>query len=126
MALDRLVSVSDCEGFARARSGIGKASTLRLSDGTGTLVHLTIAGTDDTAIEPSSDLFRNLRLALQRFSDPALPVQVAVRELVLLVIAAGVAVHPDHHGRGRGRGAGRPSRPLPLRRPRPRPGRPPG
>jgi predicted phage baseplate assembly protein len=95
VALDRLVSVSDYEDFARARAGIGKASALRLSDGARTLVHLTIAGTDDVPVEPSSDLFRNLRLALQRFGDPAQPVRVAVRELVLLVVAASVRVEPD-------------------------------
>jgi predicted phage baseplate assembly protein len=95
LALDRLVSVSDYEDFANARAGIGKASALKLSDGIRTLVHLTIAGTDDLAIEPSSDLFRNLRLALQRFGDPAQPVRVAVRELALLVVAASVRVETD-------------------------------
>jgi predicted phage baseplate assembly protein len=96
LALDRLVSVADYEDFARARAGIGKASARRLSDTTATVVHVTVAGGDASRLEASSELVGNLRLALHDFGDPALPVRVAVRELVLLVIAAGVRVHPDH------------------------------
>jgi hypothetical protein len=97
MALDRLVSVRDYADFARTFAGIGKASAARLSDGQRQLVHLTIAGADDIPIADSSDLYRNLRHALHLASgDPHLPLQLAVRELLLLIIVAGVHIHPDY------------------------------
>jgi hypothetical protein len=97
MALDRLVSMQDYADFARTFAGIGKASATRLSDGQRQLVHLTIAGADDIPIADSSDLYRNLRHALHLASgDPYLPLQLAVRELLLLVIVAGVHIHPDY------------------------------
>jgi hypothetical protein len=97
MALDRLVSVQDYADFARTFAGIGKASAVRLSDGQRQLVHLTIAGAEDIPIAESSDLYRNLRHALHLASgDPHLPLQLAMRELLLLVIVAGVRIHPDY------------------------------
>ncbi len=97
IALDRLVSVQDYEDFARNRAGIGKARAVRLADRYREVVHLTIAGAEDIPIDPAtSDLFRSLRLALQRYGDPQQPVEVAVRRLSLLVIKARVRVDPDH------------------------------
>ncbi len=96
LALDRLVSTRDYEDFARTFAGIGKASAARLSDGRRQLVHLTIAGEDDIPIDVNSDLYKNLRAALHRFGDPYQPLQVAVRQLKLLIIAAKVRVHPDY------------------------------
>jgi LysM repeat protein len=42
-------------------------------------------------------LVRALRSSLALLGDPSEPLQVAVRELILLVIAAEVEVHPDYH-----------------------------
>ena len=94
--LDRLVSVRDYEDFARAFAGVGKASAVRLSDGRQQLVHLTIAGADDIPIAESSDLYRHLIQALLRFGDPQQPLRVEVRELILLIISAGVRLLPDY------------------------------
>ncbi|MGH3388374.1 MAG: putative baseplate assembly protein, partial [Actinomadura sp.] len=96
LALDRLVSVRDYEDFARARAGIGKASAQQLFDGEREVVHLTIAGVDDAPIDPTSRLFTALESALAELGDAHLPVRVALRELVLIVLSAGVAVLPDH------------------------------
>jgi predicted phage baseplate assembly protein len=95
-ALDRLVSVSDYEDFTRLRAGIGKASARRLADGERSVVHLTIAGADDVPIDPSSDLFVELRRSLGENGDPFQPTQVAVRELLVLVISARVGVLEDY------------------------------
>lgn len=94
-ALDRLVSVSDYEDFTRAFAGIGSAAARELSDGRRLLVHVTIAGIDDTPIDPTSDLVRTLRTALADLGDPDQDVRVAVRTLRLLVVAARVRVDPD-------------------------------
>lgn len=96
MALDRLVSVRDYEDFARTYAGIGKARAVELSDGRRRLIHVTIAGADDIPIDETSDLFLNLRQALHDFGDPHLPVQLAVRELLLIVLSAGVRILPDY------------------------------
>ncbi|MGH7496692.1 MAG: putative baseplate assembly protein [bacterium] len=96
MALDRLVSTQDYADFARTFAGIGKAISARLSDGRRELVHVTIAGVEDIPIDETSDLFINLRQALYQFGDPFQPIQLAVRELMLLVISANVRVLPDY------------------------------
>ncbi|MFC9131220.1 putative baseplate assembly protein [Streptomyces sp. NPDC057099] len=95
-ALDRLVSESDYEDFARSRAGIGRASARELFDGRRRVLHVTVAGTDDVPIAPESDTLRALRGALTEYGDPNLPVRVDGRELVLLLIAARVKVAPDH------------------------------
>ena len=96
MALDRLVSVQDYADFARTFAGIGKASATRLSDGKRQLVHLTIAGADDIPIDQNSDLYHNFLQALRQFGDPNQPIQVELRELLLLVIEARVQILPDY------------------------------
>lgn len=96
LALDRLVSVRDYQDFTRARAGIGKASAARLFDGEREVVHVTIAGIGDVPIDQSSELFGTLESALTDFGDPGVPVRVSVRDLVLLVLKAGIKVLPDY------------------------------
>jgi predicted phage baseplate assembly protein len=95
LALDRLVSVQDYADFARTFGGIGKAHAARLSDGKRQLLHLTIAGAGNSPIDPSSDVFRNLMVALREYGDVSLPVQLDTRELILIVLQARVAIAPD-------------------------------
>jgi len=96
MSLDRLVSIQDYADFARTFAGIGKASARDLSDGRRRVVHLTIAGADDIPIAKSSDLYRNLRQALNQLGDPNQAIQVDTRELMLLLISGSVKVLPDY------------------------------
>lgn len=96
MSLDRLVSTPDYADFARSFAGIAKADATELSDGHRTVVHVTIAGTDDIPIDTGSDLFLNLRRALIELGDPFQPVQLATRDLLLLVISTGVRIDPDY------------------------------
>ncbi|MEO1204232.1 MAG: putative baseplate assembly protein, partial [Pseudomonadota bacterium] len=95
-ALDRLVSVADYEDFSRTYAGIGKSSAVELSDGRRQLVHVTIAGVDDSPIELTSDLFRNLRRSLFEFGDPRQAIELAVRELLLIVVSANVRLLPGY------------------------------
>jgi hypothetical protein len=94
-ALDRLVSVSDYADFSRTFAGIGKASAARISDGVLPTVHVTIAGVGDIPIDVGSDLFDNLFTALEAFGDPQQALELAVRRVKLLVMAASVAIDPD-------------------------------
>jgi len=96
MALDRLVSVRDYQDFSRLYAGIGKADAVETSDGRRQLVHVTIAGADNIPIDETSDLFINLRRALHDFGDPFQPIQLAVRELMFVVISANVQIQADY------------------------------
>jgi predicted phage baseplate assembly protein len=95
-ALDRLVGVQDYTDFTRTFAGIAKAHARKLSDGRRQVVHITIAGADDVPIDRTSDLYRNLVAALRKYGDEALPVQVDLRELVVLVLSAGVRIGADY------------------------------
>jgi hypothetical protein len=96
MSLDRLVSVQDYTDFTRTFAGIGKAAARKLSNTKHQLVHVTIAGADDIAIDATSDLYKNLLIALRKFGDPDLPVKVELRELVVLVLSANVRLAADY------------------------------
>ncbi|HET6553497.1 MAG TPA: putative baseplate assembly protein, partial [Dyella sp.] len=92
LALDRLVSITDYADFSRTYGGVGKASATKL----GSQVLVTIAGADDAPIDDTSDLYRNLLQSLQLYGDPALPVNLVVRELVALTLSAKVGLLPDY------------------------------
>jgi len=96
MALDRVVSVQDYQDFARAWAGIGKASSVLLSDGLSQFVHLTIGGTTDQPIETSSALVANLVASLAANGDPHLPVRVAPGQIDLIVLAASVHIQAGY------------------------------
>jgi Baseplate J-like protein len=95
-ALDRLVATRDYADFALTFAGIAKASAARLPARGGSIVHVTVAGEDDAPIDLQSELSVALLEALRRFGDPYLPVQLAERELVALVVAARVRIDPHY------------------------------
>jgi len=96
MALDRLVGVQDYADFTRRFAGIAKAMATLASDGQRELLFLTIAGVDDAPIDPTSDLYRNLREALRAFGDADLPLRIETRELKALVLSARISLTPDY------------------------------
>src|SRR5262249_8495854 len=57
---------------------------------------VTIAGTDDIPIDPTSDLYGNLLTSFETFGDPHLPVALALRRVKLLVVSAAVQILPDY------------------------------
>jgi hypothetical protein len=95
-ALDRLVSVQDYADFVESFAGIAKASATEISYGGRSVVHVTVAGIDDIVIDKNSDLHRNLYKALLELGDPYQAVELALRELRLLVIEARVRILPDY------------------------------
>ncbi len=64
LTLDRIVSLQDFEDFTRAFAGIGKAQATLLWNGERRLIHLTVAGADGSAVPEESDLYDNLRDAI--------------------------------------------------------------
>lgn len=95
-ALDRLVSVQDYEDFTRIFAGLGKARAVEVSNGRQQLVHITIAGADDARIDANSDVYRNLLDALRQAGDPWQAVKVDIRELMLMVLQAGIHILADY------------------------------
>ena len=96
MALDRLVSTQDYADFSRTFGGIGKAASARLSNGRQQRVYVTISGVDDIPIDETSDLYHNLFDALHRYGDPYLPITLAVRERLALIVSANVRTDSDY------------------------------
>ncbi|MEH1795228.1 putative baseplate assembly protein [Nostoc sp.] len=96
ISLNRAVSVPDYANFALTFTGIGKANAQRLSNGSRQIVHITIAGADDIHIDRNSDLYRSFVQALYQFGDPYQPLQVEMRELMLLIISANVRILPNY------------------------------
>jgi uncharacterized phage protein gp47/JayE len=94
-SLRRLVSVADYQNFALAFPGIGKAAARRFAGPNGPLIHLTLAGAHDNALDPSKATWTALYAALLQYGDPSLEVELAVRTERLVIIKAGVAVDAD-------------------------------
>src|SRR6185437_8670070 len=67
--LDRIVSLSDYEDFARGFAGIGKARGAAVWDGDGRLVHVTIAAVDGNTVPDTSALYENLVSAIHALGD---------------------------------------------------------
>jgi predicted phage baseplate assembly protein len=91
-SLARLVSVSDYQNYAAAFAGIGKAAARRFSGPDGPLIHLTLAGAQDNALDASSATWQALQASLRQYGDPTLEVELAARVERLVVIQAGVVV----------------------------------
>lgn len=95
-SMGRIVSIEDYADFARTFAGIAKAEARPLSDGKRQLIHLTIAGIDDAPIDPTSDLYQFLLDALEKYGDADRIVQLAARELIVLVTSAKVRLQPGY------------------------------
>jgi len=76
LTLDRIVSLRDFEDFARAFTGIGKAQAVALWNGETELVHITVADAGGDEVRAGSDLFRNLRDAVNMARDPRRAVEI--------------------------------------------------
>lgn len=75
--LDRVVSLSDFEAFARGYRGIGKALATELRAGMRSVVCLTIANTDMQSPTETADIFEDLKAALKSYAVPGRHVRIA-------------------------------------------------
>lgn len=92
MTLDRVVSLTDYEDFARAFAGIGKATATELWRGDDHLVHVTVAGPDGAEVLESSDTYRNLVAAIAAANDPGQSFRVASFARIYFDVVANVLV----------------------------------
>jgi hypothetical protein len=75
MTLDRAVSLSDYESFARTFAGVAKALATWSWNGRSRGVFLTVAGSGGAAIPADSDTLKNLVGALVASGDPYVPLR---------------------------------------------------
>ena len=90
--LDRIVSLTDFEDFARAFAGIGKALAVALWNGEQRLVHITVAAVNGDEVSPASELYTNLVGAIEAAREPGQQVRVVSYERRTFGLSAGVLV----------------------------------
>ena len=100
LTLDRIVSLRDFEDFARAYAGIGKAQATWLWNGEQRIVHVTIAAATsngaDYKVDLESELFKNLRLAMDAVRDTVQRLVIASYEPVFFLLKACVVIDPTY------------------------------
>ncbi|MGO9079691.1 MAG: hypothetical protein ACLQDY_11700 [Streptosporangiaceae bacterium] len=94
-SLGRLVSVADAADLVLSWAGVGKASAVSTTDGSGEVIALTVAGVDPVALDPTGALCTDLTGALAAAGGgPSAPVVVLPASLYLIVLAAHVRSDP--------------------------------
>ncbi|GAA1383319.1 baseplate J/gp47 family protein [Catellatospora chokoriensis] len=92
--LDRAVSVTDHEDFARGFAGIGRARADLVWDGRRHLVAVSVLGVDGR--EPGDGLLADLRTALVNARDPGTELMVCGGRMLTYALTIQLAHHPDH------------------------------
>ena len=95
LTLDRVVSDTDYEDFARSFAGIAKALATPLPGRNGPSIVLTIAGTNGADV-PEDGLGKKLRSAIVGEGDVGARFQLVSYRPVLFRIEAAVKVDPDY------------------------------
>ncbi len=99
-AMERIVSLTDYEDFARRFAGIGKAQATLISQNHRQWLHITVAGADGDEIKKDSDVYQNLVKAINTWrACPAPPVQVDSFQRLFFDVKAKVWIEPDHRAR---------------------------
>jgi hypothetical protein len=94
LTLDRIVSLSDYEDFARSFSGIAKALATWTWNVHARGIFITVAGIDGAAVD--SKLNDTLVAAILKYSDSRVPVTIKTFQPVTFKLGAEVKVNPDY------------------------------
>ena len=97
LTLDRIVSLQDFEDFARAFAGIGKAQATWLWDGEKSVVHITIAAANSNTVSETSNLYINLRNAIDAARDPIQQILVQTYQPLFFDVEAKILVWPGYN-----------------------------
>jgi hypothetical protein len=101
-AVNRIVSLTDYEDFARRFPGVGKAQAQLLHAGPRDVLYITVADTQGKPIDETSDLYQRLVQAIDDNRDGPEPrVRVGSYEPVYFDLRARVLIDPDHRERQR-------------------------
>jgi Baseplate J-like protein len=96
LTLDRVVSLSDYEDFARAFAGIAKALATWTWDGQTRGVFVTVAGPSGAEIADGSETLTYLISAMQDAGDPHVPLRVQTYVPAFFRLSALVDINPDY------------------------------
>jgi predicted phage baseplate assembly protein len=96
LAMDRIVSFTDCENFVRSFAGIGKAQATLINNSEKKIfVNVTIMSSTGQAVEPTSDLYRNLSEAIDAAKDPLIQIRLGSFNQKLFNVEARILVAKD-------------------------------
>ena len=95
LTLDRAVSVTDYQNFARAFSGVAKAHALWIHSGPSKGIFITLAGINGAHIPDTSSTYINLMNALRRYGDPMLPLRLMNYSSASFALGMAVKVNDD-------------------------------
>ena len=95
LTLDRVVSLRDCEDFARAFAGIAKAHAAWVWDRDGNSVLITVSGPNGAEIRDSSQVYADLLAALSAAGDPTVRYRVKTYRPALFRFAGSIVADPD-------------------------------
>lgn len=96
LTLERIVSLSDYEDFARAFAGISKALATWTWNGETRGVFVTVAGPDGAAVADDSPLYENLLAAMRAAGDRTVGLQVRSFEQRFFRLKARLKVDEDY------------------------------
>jgi hypothetical protein len=96
LTLDRVVSLSDYEDFARAFAGIAKGLATWTWDGQTRGVFVTVAGPNGAEIPDGSKTLTNLIAAMQDAGDPHVPLRVQSYRRAFFRASALIDINPDY------------------------------
>ncbi len=92
LTLDRIVSLKDYEDFAGTFPGIAKAQVRIFHLKSGRLIHITIASSEGTVMDPPTGLIKNLLKAIEGAGNSLNRVEIRSAQLRTFSIEAGVLV----------------------------------
>jgi len=96
LTLDRVVSLSDFEDFARAFGGIAKARAAWLWDREQRIVHLTLAAPDGQPVDPQGKTARDLRDAIDRRRHARIPLRLDTYKELRFALNANLRLDPRY------------------------------
>jgi predicted phage baseplate assembly protein len=94
--LDRVVSLSDFQDFARGFPGVGKALAVPLWSGETQIVHITIGSTQGGPLDPTSSQWSNLIAGMQAAGDSAHQVRVDNFQPRYFKLQASIVIDPAY------------------------------
>lgn len=96
LTLGRVVSLRDYEDFARAFTGVAKASATWSWTGEQRQILLTLAGDGAKAVDPTDDLALRLGSAIHKLGDEHVALTLASYDPLWFTVRARVKVDPDY------------------------------
>jgi hypothetical protein len=96
LTLDRIVSATDFEDFARAFAGISKAKSDVLWNGEQQVVVITVAAADQQPIDDKSELYTNLNTAIKTSGHFYKTIYLENYDPVLFTVNAKIKIDPAY------------------------------